>query len=224
MRIRARKLLFRLAETLGPALLRLLGSTWRVSILPEGVEDRRREKREYVIFSFWHGRMLIPAFTHRFRNIGILISRHGDGEYIARVVERLGFRTVRGSTTRGGVAALKETLRLSTTGRDLAFTPDGPKGPRYRVQRGVVYAASRTGLPIVPAAVEAHPAWVMGSWDEFTIPKPFARTIILEGDPIHVPPDIEGDDLERERLRVEERMHEVMAEARRIARQRPRLL
>ena len=206
-----------MAETLGPALLRLLGATWRVSILPEGVEERRRERNQSVIFAFWHGRMIIPAYTHRFKKVGILISRHGDGEYIARVVERLGFRTVRGSTTRGGVAALKETLRISHTGRDLAFTPDGPKGPRYTVQRGVVYAASRTGLPIVPAAVEASPAWVLGSWDEFTIPKPFARAVILQGDPIHIPPGIDGEELERERLRVEERMHEVMAEARRIA-------
>lgn len=198
-------LVLRLAETLGPLLIRALGSTWRVEIRPRGVEEARRRRGERVIYAFWHGRMLVPAYTHRGQGIAILISRHRDGEYIARPVARLGFKPVRGSTTRGGAAALRESLRRANAGNcHLAFTPDGPRGPRYRVQPGVIWAASRTGLPIVPAAVEAERAWVLGSWDEFTIPKPFSRVTILEGAPIPIPPDLTPAALEHHRLALEE--------------------
>ncbi len=206
--------LLSLAETLGPPLLRLLGSTWRVRVLPEGVEEERGARGQRVIFSFWHGRMLVPAYTHRFRKIAILVSIHHDGEIIARVIRRLGFVAARGSTTRRGGAGLVHLLKLARSGHDLAFTPDGPRGPRYRVQRGVVYAASRTGLPVVPAAVEASPAWVLGSWDEFTIPKPGARAVILQGDPLPVPPDLDEAGIEEHRRELEARMLRLTARAR----------
>jgi len=211
--------LVRLAETLGPVLIRTLGHTLHARILPRTEAGRRRRVRETSIYAFWHGRMLIPAFTHRHRGIGILVSRHRDGEYIARVVARLGFEPLRGSTTRGGVAGLRAMIAYSRTGRDLAFTPDGPRGPRYVVQPGVIYAASRTGLPIVPVAIEADPAWVLGSWDEFTIPKPFARAVVIEGPSMRVPRHLPGDLLEEHRSGLEREMHRLMAEAKRIARE-----
>lgn len=204
------------AERLGPPFLRLLGSSWQVRILPRGEEELRRARGERVIFAFWHGRLLVPAFTHRFRNIVIMISQHRDGETIARVVDRLGFRTVRGSTTRGGRAGLAALLREARAGRDLAFAVDGPRGPRYEVQRGVVFAASRSGLPIIPAAVEADRAWKASSWDHFRVPKPFARVVILQGDPVRLPPDLAGDALEAERLALEDRLHELTGRARRL--------
>ncbi len=210
--------LYALVEALGPPLIRLLGSTWRFRMLPEGVQAEQRRRGQNGIFAFWHGRMLVPAYTERFKKVAILISSHKDGEFIARVVARLGFLPVRGSSTRGGRKAMKGALRQAAAGHDIAFTPDGPRGPRYRVQRGVVYAASRTGLPLVACAVEAWPAWVLGSWDHFTIPKPFARTVILQGEPVHVPPDLAGDALDAECRALEERMRELSERARRIVR------
>ncbi|MHC4859915.1 MAG: lysophospholipid acyltransferase family protein [Planctomycetota bacterium] len=204
----------RLAESLGPALIRGLGATLRFTVRPEGALERWRRDGRRVIFAFWHGRMLLAAFYGRFRRIAILISRHRDGEYIARVAGRLGFVPVRGSTTRGGLQALRGALRRAGAGHDLAFTPDGPRGPRYRVQAGVIYAASRTGLPIVPVGVEASPAWVLSSWDQFTIPKPFGRAAIVFGEPIEVPPDISGEAIEARRLALEEEMHRLMEGAR----------
>ncbi len=211
-------LLLRLAESLGPALIRALGSTWRIAYLPRGAEAGRRRRGERVIYSFWHGRMIPPAFTHRFRKVAIMISLHKDGEYIARVVRRLGFVPARGSTTRGGRAGLKQILSLAEAGHDLAFTPDGPRGPRYRVQPGVVFAASRTGLPLVAGAIETHPAWTLRSWDEFQIPKPFARVVMLEGPPRRLPPDLDDEGIEAHRAALEAEMHDLMAEARRLAR------
>jgi lysophospholipid acyltransferase (LPLAT)-like uncharacterized protein len=212
-------LALRLAESLGPAAIRGLGSSLRFDVRPRDALTRFRRDGRRVIFSFWHGRMLLAAFFGRSRRIAILISRHRDGEYIARVAERLGFVPVRGSTTRGGLQALRGALRRASSGHDLAFTPDGPRGPRYRVQAGVIYAASRTGLPIVPAGVEAAPAWVLGSWDEFTIPKPFGRAAFRFGEPIEVPPDISGDAIEDARLLVEREMHRLMEEAREALRE-----
>jgi lysophospholipid acyltransferase (LPLAT)-like uncharacterized protein len=215
-------LMLRLAESIGPAAIRGLASSLRFDVLPRDALTRFRRDGRRVIFSIWHGRMLPAAFFGRFRKIAILISRHKDGEYIARVAERLGFVPVRGSTTRGGLRALREALRRAGEGHDLAFTPDGPRGPRYRVQAGVIYAASRTGLPIVPSGVEVAPAWVLGSWDEFTIPKPFGRAVFRFGEPIEVPPDISGDALEAARLEVEREMHRLMGEAREALRETPR--
>lgn len=207
-------MLVRLVEALGPVLVRLIMCTVRMRFEPKGVEEARRRAGERMIFPFWHGRMLIPAYTHRFKNIAILVSRHKDGEFIARVVRRLGFRPVRGSTTRGGGQALMGVMREARAGHDISFTPDGPRGPRYKVQRGVIYAASRTGLSIVPVALEVSSAWVLGSWDEFTIPKPFSRGIMLHGDPMPIPPGIEGEELEAHRLAVEREMHRLMGRAR----------
>ena len=204
-------MVLRLAETLGPLLIGALGGSWESRLLPRSFD---RDRTGPVIYACWHGRMLIPSFTHRGKGMGILVSRHRDGEYIARVVDRLGFVPVRGSSTRGGVPGLRGMMRLSERGCDVAFTPDGPRGPRYRVQKGVIYAASRTGLPVVPTAVEANPAWVLGSWDEFTIPKPFARTVIVCGEPIHVPAELDREALEHHRVKLEAEMHRLMAEAR----------
>ena len=215
-------LLLRIVESLGPPLIRLLGSTVRVKVIPAGVEKERRARGQNAIFALWHGRLLVPLFSHRMLKIAILISRHRDGEYIARVVERLGFVPVRGSSTRGGVAGMVGLVRMARAGHDLAFTPDGPRGPRYQVQRGVIYAASRTGLPLVPSAVEVDRAWVLGSWDEFTIPKPFSRVVILQGEPIHVPPRISGEELERTRHMLEVEMVRLMGIARGMtARKKP---
>lgn len=207
-------MLVRLAEAVGPVLIRLLMCTVRFRVLPAGVEEANRRAGERFIFPFWHGRMLMPAYSHRFKNIAILVSRHRDGEFIARVVARLGFRPVRGSTTRGGGLALITVLKEAKARHDIAFTPDGPKGPRYKVQRGVIYAASRTGLPIVPVGIEVSPAWVLGSWDEFTIPKPFSRGVMLQGTPMPIPPNIEGEEIETYRVAVEAEMHKLMAQAR----------
>ncbi len=209
-----------LVEALGPPLIRLLGSTWRFRMLPEGVEEQQKRKGQLSIFAFWHAGMLVPAYSERFKKIAIIVSKHQDGEFIARVVKRLGFVPVRGSSTRGGRAAMMRTLKVAAKGHNIAFTPDGPRGPRHQVQRGVIFAASRSGLPLVACAVASWPHWRLRSWDRFTIPKPFAKTIILEGAPLHLPPDLDGEALDAECRALEERMRVLTAEARRIVRSR----
>ncbi|MBI1849808.1 MAG: lysophospholipid acyltransferase family protein [Planctomycetes bacterium] len=202
-----------LVSRLGPLLVRVLGSTLRFEI--RGM-DRVRElhgRGKRVIYAFWHGRMILPAYTHRREGVAILISRHGDGEIIARIVERLGFLPIRGSTTRGGGPGLLEMLRAAERGHDLAFTPDGPRGPKFVVQPGVVYAAQKTGLPIIPSGIAAGRPWVLKSWDGFQIPKPFSRACIVCAEPIDVPRDLSESELETMRQRVEDAVRRATDEA-----------
>jgi lysophospholipid acyltransferase (LPLAT)-like uncharacterized protein len=137
----------------------------------------------------------------------ILISDHADGELITQVVKRLGFGVVRGSTTRGGARALREMSQRFTEG-NLCFTPDGPRGPRRSVQQGMIYAASRLGLPIVGAGMAFQDPWRARSWDRFAVPRPFRNAACVIPEAITVPPDADRDVLEEYRLRVERSMNE----------------
>ncbi len=135
---------------IGASLIRALG--WTLRVRTEGGEqvDTLYRKGHHLIIAFWHGRQLMMPLTYRGTDAHILISQHRDGELIHRIVSRFGFRSVRGSTTRGGAAALRDLIRLGRGGAYLVITPDGPKGPRHVAQIGAVQLAQATGLPIVP--------------------------------------------------------------------------
>lgn len=162
----------------GGLAIRALGMTWRVR--REGAHDfdEMTGRREPFIAVFWHGEILPMAWVHRHIGIAPLISRHADGEVIARIVEGLGYRTVRGSTTRGGVRALLESAALVEDGITVAFTPDGPRGPRHEFAPGAVIVAQRTGRPIIAITATASRAWRMRSWDRHLVPKPFATLTV----------------------------------------------
>ncbi len=174
-------------ELLGSAFLHLLGRSWRFE--REGVEHFQafRDRGEPVIFLFWHSRILPLAHLHRNEGAVVLISEHRDGELIARLVERRGFGTARGSSTRGGSRGLRGLLRALRNGHDLAITPDGPKGPPRRLKLGALVAAERSGAPLIPLSVGARRAWRVRSWDRFLVPHPFARIQVVYGPPVHVP-------------------------------------
>lgn len=144
-----------------------------------------KEAHGTVIYTFWHNRMLIPAYTHMNQLIHVLISQHRDGEYIARVITRLGFGTIRGSSRRGGMKALKEAVAISKE-YDIAITPDGPTGPKEIVKDGALYLALKTGKPIIPGVFIMKSKWKLKSWDNFMIPKPFSPVKMIYGKPILV--------------------------------------
>jgi lysophospholipid acyltransferase (LPLAT)-like uncharacterized protein len=156
------------------------------------------------IFVFWHQRMF--AFAGFFRNSGarVIISEHGDGEMIARIIARLGMEPVRGSSTRGGARAMLELLREKDSRVNIAITPDGPRGPRHAFHEGAVYLASRTGLPIYPLAIAFKRYAQLPTWDGFIVPAPFTRALVRLGEAHRVPPDIDREGLEAARRRVEE--------------------
>jgi lysophospholipid acyltransferase (LPLAT)-like uncharacterized protein len=171
----------------GTLALRLLGLTWRVRYAFDGPVRALEARGEPFIFVLWHGELLPLLFVHRGRGIAALISEHADGELIARVVERLGYRTVRGSTTRGAARALIGLERAAREGCTLAITPDGPRGPAHSFAPGAMVVAQRSGLPLVAVSVHTSRAWRLRSWDRFTIPKPFAVLHVAYSEPLYVP-------------------------------------
>jgi lysophospholipid acyltransferase (LPLAT)-like uncharacterized protein len=138
------------------------------------------------MFALWHGDMLPLLYLHRGEGVSVLISEHRDGEMIARVAESLGFRTVRGSTSRGAARALASMVRELKSGHDVAVTPDGPRGPAGSFAPGALIAAQRAGAPVIAVGVSARRAWRLSSWDRFLIPKPFARVSVAYSEPVQV--------------------------------------
>jgi hypothetical protein len=171
---------------LGALLVRLLAATWRIRLVNGDYPRRLRAAREPVVFTLWHGHLLPLLMMHRHEDVSILISEHRDGEIIARIAERLGYRTVRGSSTRGGERALLGLARVLQEGGDIAVTPDGPRGPARRFAPGALVAAQRGGGTILPIAASASRAWRLRSWDAFLVPKPFARVTVAYQTPTRV--------------------------------------
>lgn len=166
------------------------------------------------IAAFWHGRLMMAPQGWRAEPVmHVVVSRHRDGESIARAVRHLGVATIRGSRTRGGAAALRASLRLLREGGYLGITPDGPRGPRMRVQPGIIALARLSGVPILPATYAVSRRKVAGSWDRFVIALPFSRGVYLWGQPIHVAADADEAAMERSRLLLEERLNALTADA-----------
>jgi len=204
---------FFLLRNLGALFLRMLGST--LTLRRAGLDYEREvfRKGEFPIYTFWHGRLLILAYSHRDRKIQIMISEHRDGETVAQVTDQLGFGAVRGSTTRGGLRAMRELAKKALKGYATAITPDGPRGPRHIAQTGSIYVAMKTGFPLLPVTSSAFPRWTFSSWDRFIIPKPFATALVKFGKPFYVPAKLSEEEIERYRLNFQEEMVKLEAEA-----------
>lgn len=168
----------RLVVAVGTRFLRLLARTWRFREVGREEWLARRAAGLPTIITLWHGQLLPLTVYHRNSGTAVLISEHRDGEVIARVVQAFGFETVRGSTSRGGARALLELVATLRAGRDVAVTPDGPRGPSHEYAPGALVAAHRAGAAIVGVAAHVDRAWYLRSWDAFAIPKPFARITV----------------------------------------------
>lgn len=191
----------RVGAVAGSLALRALATTWRIRQVNDGPWRALAAARRPFIFAVWHGDLLAPTWAHRGQGVRAMVSQHNDGEIIARIIHDLGFETVRGSSSRGGVRALLEMIRtLETSGSAAVFTPDGPRGPRRELQPGILAAAQRAGVPIVAVGAAASRAWYARSWDRFCIPKPFARVCIVYSEPTLIAPA--ADALAAEAARV----------------------
>ena len=162
----------------------LLGRTWRLKVIGnDRVEDLRRRGIP-VVFAVWHANLLVPLWHRRGESITLLVSEHRDAEYLARAAQRWGYQVVRGSSTRGGVGGLKKLMRTMARGGDVAFTPDGPRGPKGIAKAGALRAAVRCGGAVVPVGVSASSYWHLKSWDRFAIPRPFSVVRLVYGQPV----------------------------------------
>ncbi len=178
---------------LGKALVNALFATIRVE--SQGQEKVRAilESRRFI-FAFWHSRILLISYLYQGWGGVILVSASKDGEYMARVLKRQGHYPVRGSTSKGGLRALAQQIRhlRMSPPRPAVVVPDGPQGPRFRAQPGVVLLAQKTGYPIVPVTYSARRMKVFSSWDRFILPFPFTVCKVVYGNPVSVPADADA--------------------------------
>ncbi len=179
-------------------LIRCIGVTLRVRVAdPDGI--LASPPAGAILFAFWHNRILMMPYLYNKllpgRKLAVMISNSRDGQFITEVAGRFGIAGTRGSSSRGGGTALRQMARMLESGEsDVAITPDGPRGPVYRVQSGVVKLALQTGMPVVPVRCEYDSCWRMKSWDRFIIPKPFSRCHLVVG-PART---VNSDDYEKE--------------------------
>jgi lysophospholipid acyltransferase (LPLAT)-like uncharacterized protein len=187
----------------GYRLIAALGATlrWRT----EGFEhfDAIRAAGHQPIMAFWHGRILPATYYFRRRGIVVITSENFDGEWIAGIIERFGYGTSRGSSSRGGARALLQLSRDLAAGRPVGFTVEGPRGPARGSQPGAVWLAKASGHPVLPFHCEADRAWTLKSWDRTQIPKPFATVAISVGEPYYVPRDADEQAIEAARQRLD---------------------
>jgi lysophospholipid acyltransferase (LPLAT)-like uncharacterized protein len=202
-----RGLRYAIAGSVGHALASALLATVRFRVeYPERFESLQA-RGQPVLFALWHGRLLPLTYFHRHRGISAMVSQSKDGEFIARIVEKWGFEALRGSTSRGGLTALRDVARRIRAGRSVAITPDGPRGPRQRLQPGIIAAAKTTGAPILPVVAGCTRAWWPGTWDRFCVPKPFAEVVVLYGEPHYVPRDAGEADMARHAADLERELN-----------------
>lgn len=208
-------------SVVGYRLIAALGATFRWKT--EGFEhfDAIEAAGHQPIMAFWHGRILPATYYFRNRGIVVITSANFDGEWIAGIIERFGFGTSRGSTSRGGARALLQLSRDLAAGHPAGFTVDGPRGPARVSQPGAVWLAKASGHPVLPFHLEADRFWSLNSWDRTQIPKPFATVAISVGKPFYVPRDADEVAVEQYRQRLDEalaateqRARAMLAEAR----------
>jgi lysophospholipid acyltransferase (LPLAT)-like uncharacterized protein len=206
------------ATAAGAAIaVRTVGATMRLGVVGEHRVAGFWAAGRPLIYAMWHSQVLMSPLLHErlrrtrgARVVHVMASRSRDGDLLARFVGHFGFAAVRGSSSRGGATALRGLIRCVRSGHDVVVAPDGPRGPRERVQPGIVALASHTGAPLVPAAFVARPVRRLQSWDRFEVPLPFGRGTLAFGPPIHVG---EGDDRQLVGKNLEMALAEVTSEA-----------
>jgi lysophospholipid acyltransferase (LPLAT)-like uncharacterized protein len=208
-------LIHKFGGLLGSAAVRLWMSTldYKAALYDPEVDAAQFDGEGQRIYIFWHEYILFPLHLRGHCNVAMLLSQHRDAEILSRAAYHLGFDMVRGSTNRGGVAAMRQLLRKSRH-MHLAITPDGPRGPRRHLAPGSIYLASRLGMPLVVMGFGYDRPWrIRSAWDHFAIPRPFSRARSVVSPEIFVPPGLDRDGLEHFRLRIEQLLNRLTDEA-----------
>lgn len=200
---RSKRLQAALIPRVAYPLVAALGRTFRWRIEGADQYERVLASGRQPIMAFWHGRILPATIFFQRRGIVVITSANFDGEWIAGIIERFGYGTARGSSSRGGARALVELRKTMAAGKPTAFTMDGPRGPAKVAQPGAVFLAKITGNPIVPFHIEAARHWTARSWDRTQVPKPFSDVAIAIGEPFEVAADVDDAGLEARRVALE---------------------
>lgn len=171
-------------------------------------------KSRKLVFTFWHSRILLPCHQYRKTGASVLVSNSADGEIVAQVIQRQGHSAIRGSTGKGGLRALiQQSKDMRINQRPGVVTPDGPQGPRHKVQQGVILLAQNTKVPILPMTYSSKRRKVFKSWDRFILPFPWSEGVIIYGRPIHVPANADPEALEKLAEAVETELNRITSQA-----------
>ncbi len=191
-------------------LIGIIGKTLRFDV--EGLDYLLDpdSKCKFPIVCMWHDRIFSGTYYMRNRGLVVMSSISFDAEYTARCIQRLGFGVIKGSSTRGGTRALVEMIRLMKSGVPMAFTIDGPRGPRYQAKAGPALLAKKTGNPMLAFMVETKRHWTMKSWDKFQIPRPFSAAKVFFAEPIFVSPDADENELEQKRIELQHALDDLV--------------
>ena len=207
----------KLVAWLGPSLaywmIKLLGWTMEFEEVHPEIPRSLWEKGIPGIGVFWHGRLLMMPRIYKGKKLSFLVSPHRDGQIVGRALKRFGFHAILGSTNRRGFSAFKQMLKANREGSDIALVPDGPKGPRYQVQIGVIELAKLTGRPVVPVTFSSSKRKLFKTWDQFLLPYPFSRGVFIWGEPVYVDPKGDRSHLEERRALLERRLNELTEKA-----------
>jgi lysophospholipid acyltransferase (LPLAT)-like uncharacterized protein len=201
----------KLVAWLGPWLaywaIKILAWTMRFEEIHSEILRDFLEKGSPVIGAFWHGRLLMMPIIYKGKNLSFLVSPHRDGQVVGKALERFGFHAILGSSHRKGFSGFKQMVKAH--GSDIAIVPDGPRGPRYQVQSGVIELAKLTGRAVVPLAFSASKRKILNTWDQFLVPYPFSKGVFILGAPVVVEQNGDRAHLEEKRILLENRLNEI---------------
>jgi lysophospholipid acyltransferase (LPLAT)-like uncharacterized protein len=200
-----------LVPYLAAAYAALIRLTTRLKTVRGSIRDGLRDGDRRFIYAFWHQRQVYFTYTHRGVGAAVLVSRSKDGEMIAETMRLSSIGAVRGSSSRGGVTAVRQLMEAMASGLDIGITPDGPRGPAREIKDGVMFLAQKLGAPVVPISnALSHRLEIKRAWDHFHVPLPFGRAVVVYGEPIEIAP---GDDLAAKAAELKAALDRVTAEA-----------
>jgi lysophospholipid acyltransferase (LPLAT)-like uncharacterized protein len=204
----------RVVPYLAYAYVSLVGLTNRLTTVRGEIQERMKARNQRFIYAFWHQRQVYFTWAHRGVGAAVLVSRSKDGEMIAETMRLSDIGAVRGSSSRGGAAAVLQLIEVLKSGLDIGITPDGPKGPAREVKDGAIFLAQKLGVPIVPITnALSRKLEIKKAWDRFQVPLPFGRAVVAYGEPITVGPD---DDLAAKAAELKASLDKITAEADRL--------
>jgi len=201
-----KKILFYLAVKFGWLVILLLGKLSSIKIVGRHHVEKLLEKKVPFIYVLWHGRILLPTYILRNQGVTPMVSHHADGEMIAQTLHKIGYLTVRGSSTRGGKKAFHNMVNVLNQGGHGVMIPDGPRGPRHYLKPGTLYIARQSGAYLLPMCFSAKRKIQFNSWDRFILPLPFSKSVVIYGAPIKVPKNLSQEQLEQLRVKYEQEM------------------
>jgi len=188
--------------------LQLIGFTCRKKWIGFENVERLRNSGQNWIYSIWHDNITLASLLLKKQNLVSLVSSSEDGTIAADILDSWGFQIVRGSSNRGGIKAILTMIKELKSGKCGAITPDGPRGPRYRLESGILVIGQKTELPLIPFHVESTRQWVFNSWDKHKFPKPFSTLFVCIGEPFSIPKDLARHQLDETCKRFESIMLE----------------